>query len=107
MCRLVGSGTYTASTSGSSKTASYDPYTFADSGNPFSAANLAAFSWDRLPTAWRVELGERIMAREILRAISAQPKIPKLIGAAAMVGGDEMWGGGEARVSNGECNFLQ
>lgn len=45
------------------------------------------------------------MARETLRAISAQPKIPKLIGVAAMVGGGEMWGGGEARVSDGELIF--
>lgn len=46
------------------------------------------------------------MARETLRAISAQPKIPNLIGGAAMVGGGEMWGGGEARMSSGECNIF-
>lgn len=32
---------------------------------------------ERLPITWRVELGERIMAWETLRAISAHPKIPK------------------------------
>ena len=82
--RLVGSGMYTASTSGSSRTASYEPYTLAERGRPLAAANAAALSWERLETAHMAALGARLMARETFRAMSAQPTMPIWIRVSAI-----------------------
>lgn len=38
-----------------------------------------------------MELGERVIARDTFRAMSAQPRIPNLIGGAAMVRFRGIW----------------
>lgn len=55
-----------------------------EAGRALSEMNWRALSMDRDPTAIKVALGEREMARETFRAISAQPRIPKRTGVVAL-----------------------